>query len=276
MRHYEEYHELSAPWGWLLLVLLCLALIGWGLLNYAAVRGGERQWDYGALPETPASSVFTTSEPKSLTTTERQVEPLPDARPMPGQETETVKLLIAAGMAFVLGVCALCWWLVFSGPRMKVQAHVRAFQAVMPPTPAGAVPVGDPLPAPLTAESTAAMTNPLAPTPKNVARGKTYYSYYCVFCHGEAGDGRGPVGESYDPAPPDLRAPKVQSLPDGKLLLSSLTGAGHEPVLERVVPEKARWPIMLYVRSLGPSIRQVTGTTAGSAASGQARQPGPP
>ncbi len=202
MRHYEEYHELSAPWGWLLLVLLCLALIGWGLLNYAAVRGGER-----AVGLRRAAG-----DARQLRLHHVRAE-VADDHGAPGRAAagrpsharpgdQTVKLLIAAGMAFVLGVCALCWWLVFSGPRMKVQAHVRAFQAVMPPTPAGAVPVGDPLPAPLTAESTAAMTNPLAPTPKNVARGKTYYSYYCVFCHGEAGDGRGPVGESYDPAPP--------------------------------------------------------------------------
>jgi len=88
MRHYEEYHELSAPWGWLLLVLLCLALLGWGLVNYAAVRNGQRQWDYGALPETPASSEFTTSEPSPLTTTERQIAPLPDARPLPTQEAK--------------------------------------------------------------------------------------------------------------------------------------------------------------------------------------------
>jgi len=182
-----------------------------------------------------------------------------------------VKFLIAAGMAFVLGVCALCWWLVFSGPRMKIQTHVRAFQAVMPPTPAGAVPVSDPLPARLTAQRAARMTNPLKPTPANIAKGKTYYSYYCVFCHGEAGDGRGPVAESYDPEPADLRTKAVQSLTDGKLLYASLTGVGHEPVLERVVPEKARWPIVLYVRSLAPA----TGVTAGPAASSR-QQPARP
>lgn len=164
-----------------------------------------------------------------------------------------MKLLIAAGTVLGLGVLALCCWLVFSGPRMAEQPNLRAFQAVVPPTPPGAVPVSDPLPARLTAERAARMTNPLKPTPANIAKGKTYYSYYCIFCHGDAGDGNGPVAESYDPEPADLRTKAVQSLTDGKLLNASLTGVGHEPVLQRVVPEEARWPIVLYVRSLAAS-----------------------
>ncbi len=61
------------------------------------------------------------------------------------------------------------------------------------------------------------------------------------------------MAESYDPEPADLRTKQVQSLTDGKLLHASLTGVGHEPVLQRVVPEEARWPIVLYVRSLAAS-----------------------
>lgn len=88
MRQYEESHELSARWGWLLIVVLCLALLGWGLVNYVAVRNAPRQWDYGAVPEAPASSEFTTSEPAPLTTKQRQVERLPNARPLPSQQQE--------------------------------------------------------------------------------------------------------------------------------------------------------------------------------------------
>ena len=88
MRQYEEYHVLPAPWGWVIVALLCLALIGWGLLNYALVRDREREWDYGALPETPGSSVFTTSEPPQEASPRRQMAPLPDARPLPGQEVK--------------------------------------------------------------------------------------------------------------------------------------------------------------------------------------------
>lgn len=161
-----------------------------------------------------------------------------------------MKRLIAAAVVVALVGCVVLY-LMFSGPRMTVQPHVRAYQLAIPGAPAGAVPVSDPLPPPLTPERAAAMTNPLPATAENVERGRTYYGYYCAFCHGTAGDGRGPVAESYDPEPSDLRTPKVQSLPDGRLLYASLTGVGHAPVLERVVPEEARWPIVLYVRQLG-------------------------
>jgi mono/diheme cytochrome c family protein len=176
-----------------------------------------------------------------------------------------VKRLIAIGIALVLAVVVVPAYLIFSGPHMDVQPHLRAFQAVMPPMPAGTVPVSDPLPAPLSAEGAARMTNPLSATRQNIAHGRTYYGYYCGFCHGEAGDGRGPVAESYDPAPSDLRTPKVQSLPDGRLLYASLTGVGHSSVLERVVPEEARWPIVLYVRSLGAAPAELDKATHGLA-----------
>jgi hypothetical protein len=37
---------------------------------------------------------------------------------------------------------------------------------------------------------------------------------------------------------------------DGQLLLGMLTGTGHDPVLRRVVPEKAWWYLVLYVQQL--------------------------
>lgn len=86
MKQYEEYSVLPPPWGWIIIALLCLALIGWGLVNYGLVRDRPRQWDYGTLPEAPASSVFTEVEPAQQGAAPRQIEPLPGARPLKGQE----------------------------------------------------------------------------------------------------------------------------------------------------------------------------------------------
>jgi hypothetical protein len=94
------------------------------------------------------------------------------------------------------------------------------------------------------------LTNPLQPTPTILGAGKIYYSYYCVFCHGESGAGDGPVGHSYVPPPADLRSPRVAAYGDGRLLQAMLRGVGHEPVLERVVAPEHRWPLVLYVRTL--------------------------
>lgn len=147
-------------------------------------------------------------------------------------------VLLAAVFAYVL----------FKGPRMTVQHHFRDYQRVAPPPPPGTVSVTQV--APPTATESAALKNPLQPTPPNLAAGKVYYQYYCVFCHGETGAGNGPVGQSYIPVPTDLRLAKVGSYGDGELLRRMLTGIGHEPVLERVVPPEHRWHLMLYVRRL--------------------------
>ncbi len=83
MRDYEEARLVGALWGWVLIVVLCLILVGWGLFSYAVVRDAPRQWDYGALPEPPAASVYTTSGP-SAGAPQRQIAPLPNAQPWPG------------------------------------------------------------------------------------------------------------------------------------------------------------------------------------------------
>lgn len=141
-------------------------------------------------------------------------------------------------------------YILVNGPRMTVQHHVREFQMVLPPPAPGTVSVtrlSEPAPAPGEA---AGLRNPVAPSPAALAQGEVYYSYYCVFCHGPAGAGNGPVGDSYIPKPADLRLARLTAYGDGQLLRAMLTGVGHEPVLERVVPAPHRWPLILYLRSL--------------------------
>ena len=163
------------------------------------------------------------------------------------------KALLALAVVAALAVVGsgIAVYLMMTGPRMYDQPHVRSFQAALPPMPAGAVPVSDPVFRMPTAAQARDMKNPLADTPANRAHGKTYYDYYCVACHGDAGDGNGPVGQSYVPVPTDLRAAKVRAYGDGQLLRAMLAGTGHEPVLAGVVHPEHRWYLVLYVRSLG-------------------------
>jgi mono/diheme cytochrome c family protein len=117
----------------------------------------------------------------------------------------------------------------------------------MPATPAGVVPVDLESPLP-TADDASRLRNPLPATKENIARGKVYYNYYCVFCHGEQGDGAGPVGEAYVPVPADLRSRKILAYSDGQMLRAMLLGEGHAPVLQRTVYPEHRWYLVLYVR----------------------------
>jgi hypothetical protein len=161
------------------------------------------------------------------------------------------KFLLKAGAALAVVAFGIFAYLLFTGPRMRTQINIRPFQAQMPAIPEGTVPVVDTI-EPIPNEQQAnLLTNPLAKTPENYARGKVYYGYYCVFCHGESGAGDGPVGYSYVPVPTDLRTSRVQSLSQGQLLRAMLAGTGHEPVLNRVVAPEHRWYLELYVRSLG-------------------------
>ncbi|MFB3890613.1 MAG: cytochrome c [Phycisphaerae bacterium] len=168
-----------------------------------------------------------------------------------------VKLIGVVGLA----VTVYIWYELLTGPTMRyTQPNIRPYHAAMPLPPEGAVPVEDVWPAlPTTAQATT-MKVSIPATPANIARGKVYYGYYCAFCHGPSGDGRVPVGESFVPAPADLRSPKVRSMSDGQLLRAMLTGDGHRPilvhtgkeaVLEYTVLPEHRDYLVLYVRSLG-------------------------
>ena len=158
-------------------------------------------------------------------------------------------------IAFLILIPALLFaglfgYILYKGPRMTVQHHIRDFQAVMPPPAAGTVSVTPSMDRLPLAADAARLTNPVQASAQNLTRGRVYYHYYCVFCHGDGGAGDGPVGNSYTPRPADLRVARIAGYRDGDLLRASLTGAGHEPVLERIVPPEHRWHLMLFVRSL--------------------------
>lgn len=46
---------------------------------------------------------------------------------------------------------------------------------------------------------------PAAAGSRDVAQGRTYYLRYCASCHGEAGNGQGPMAASLKQQPADLR-----------------------------------------------------------------------
>ena len=154
-------------------------------------------------------------------------------------------IILIASVAFCAAVVLL-----FTGPRMKVQPNVRTYSAPMLLPPEGVVPVfATGAPAVPTVEEAAGMRNPLEPTAENIARGRTYYGYYCLACHGERGDGAGPVGQAYLPTIADFRAQKIRQKSDGQIYREILAGVGHAPVLEYTIPAEHRWPIVLFVRT---------------------------
>ena len=79
---YEEHREMSARRSWMLIILLCVVIVVWGILNYLLIPDTPRRWDNGALRDVPAESVYSTSEPAPGATPARQIAPLPEAKPL--------------------------------------------------------------------------------------------------------------------------------------------------------------------------------------------------
>ena len=85
-----------------------------------------------------------------------------------------------------------------------------------------------------------------------VKRGKAVYFTYCAQCHGNNFDGKGTVGQSFQPLPTNLRSAPVQSKPPGELFKSISYGipGGRQPALQNTIAIKDRWHVVAFVKSL--------------------------
>lgn len=151
---------------------------------------------------------------------------------------------------YVLGMLAgvIALGLSSCAPHMYNQPSLRPYKQQLPPMPAGTTPIRG-RSVTFVEQQAKLAKNPVAATPASVENGRIYYGYYCLMCHGEKGDGDGPVGQSYVPKPADLGSPAVAKLNDGQLYRKMLTGTGHEPVMIDTVLPDHRWPLVAYVRT---------------------------
>ena len=92
MERYEQFKESNTLVSWLLVAALTAAVLSWGMGLHALVRDAPREWDFGALPDVPGQSVYSTATPPQTTPAPRQMAPLPEARPVgkPGPGTRPI------------------------------------------------------------------------------------------------------------------------------------------------------------------------------------------
>ncbi|MFB3890612.1 MAG: hypothetical protein ACE15C_01170 [Phycisphaerae bacterium] len=76
---HEEHREFSTAAAWIILAAVCLAILGWGLLNYALIPDAPRQWNSGALEDVPAESVYSNAPASASQPAPPQVQRLPEA-----------------------------------------------------------------------------------------------------------------------------------------------------------------------------------------------------
>jgi mono/diheme cytochrome c family protein len=83
----------------------------------------------------------------------------------------------------------------------------------------------------------------------SVAAGKKSAETNCVTCHGAGGKGDGVAAAALTPKPADWTSAKVKADPDGSLFCKMANGRGPMPPWKHL-PEKERWDLISYVRSL--------------------------
>jgi mono/diheme cytochrome c family protein len=83
----------------------------------------------------------------------------------------------------------------------------------------------------------------------NAANGKKLAETNCVSCHGASGKGDGVAAAALNPKPADWTSAKVQAESEGSLFWKISNGRGPMPPWKHL-PEKDRWDLVAYVKSL--------------------------
>ncbi len=94
------------------------------------------------------------------------------------------------------------------------------------------------------------LSNPVAVSEENVARGGELYGIFCIDCHGEKGDGQGFLYTSkrYPYPPANLVNDKVKALSDGELFHTITVGYGVMGAHGAMISQENRWKIINYIR----------------------------
>jgi len=99
-------------------------------------------------------------------------------------------------------------------------------------------------------QATIKMHNPLEPTPENLAKGKEQFTTYCAPCHGESGQGNGPVAHILARPPKNLVVGTSKDLPDGYIYGAIRDGVLSMPSYAEEMPAEQRWQVVMYLRSM--------------------------
>ena len=94
------------------------------------------------------------------------------------------------------------------------------------------------------------IVNPLKGDVKAAASGKKVYKMLCFVCHGPKGKGDGMGGAGLTPKPADLTSSTFQSQSDGAIFWKIEQGRSPMPSYKTSIPEKKRWEIINYLRTL--------------------------
>ena len=161
-------------------------------------------------------------------------------------------------MVFFAAAAALAVILLFSYEVIKIEWP--SFMEIQPsyrqmenplPVPSESIPVEGPVAIP----GMGAPENPMPGDEASIVRGAELYAINCKMCHGETGEGTGPIAPfliKFKPA--NLTSPVVQSKSDGSIFMTITNGLeGRMPPLNENLTVSERWDVVNFVRTLQAS-----------------------
>lgn len=92
------------------------------------------------------------------------------------------------------------------------------------------------------------LVDPYPETIESKARGKEVFANFCMPCHGENGEGDGPVVQKKFPAPPDLKSERLMSFSKGRIFHVVTRGFNTMPSHASQVLEKDRWYVAQFIK----------------------------
>ncbi|MHC4441151.1 MAG: c-type cytochrome [Planctomycetota bacterium] len=95
------------------------------------------------------------------------------------------------------------------------------------------------------------LNNPVPINMANMRSGQKLYSIYCIVCHGQRGEGDGPVtGPDRFPAPPSLHTDQALNYKDGTIYHVITKGVGKMSGYSDKLDAQERWQVIHYLRAL--------------------------
>src|SRR6185369_5331834 len=161
-------------------------------------------------------------------------------------------IFMAAGAAFAVILLFSFDVIKIDWPSfMEIQPSYRPMENPLPP-PARSIPIEGAVYIP---NSQTLPLNPIKADDASIARGKELFNINCKLCHGETGEGNGPIAAflvNYKPA--NLTSPLIKAFPDGQIFLVITNGVPDRmPPLNENLTVTERWDVVNYVRTLKAS-----------------------
>ena len=159
-------------------------------------------------------------------------------------------IFVAAGVAFAVILIFSFDIIKIDWPSfMEIQPSYRPMENPLPP-PERSIPIEGPIAIP----GMGAPENPTTADEASLARGQELFVINCRMCHGQTGEGTGPIAPFLANKPANLTSPVVQSKSDGSMFLTITNGiTGKMPPLNENLLVSERWDVVNYIRTLKAS-----------------------